>query len=68
MTRCRFVLMNGGVCESDFTDYSIASKPLIGECITMESDSGFKTYEIVAIQHTFKKDGTFKYIIVTGKR
>lgn len=66
MTKCRFILMNKGVCESDFV--CEVEKPLIGESITMESDSGFKTYEVTFIQHTFKKNGEFKWIMVTGIR
>lgn len=66
MTRCRFVLMNGGVCESDFI--CEVEKPLIDEQITMEFDNGFKTYDVTFIQHMFKKDGTFKYVMVTGIR
>lgn len=66
MTKCRFILMNKGVDEHDFT--CEVEKPLIDEQITMELDGEFKTYEVVFIQHTFKKDGTFKYIMVTGIR
>ena len=43
-------------------------KPLIDESITMESDGGFMTYEVTFIQHTFKKNGEFKWIMVTGIR
>lgn len=66
MTKCRFILMNKGVCEHDFV--CEVEKPLIDESITMESDSGFKTYDVAFVQHTFKKDGTFKYVMITGIR
>lgn len=66
MTKCRFILMNKGVCEHDFI--CEVEKPLIDESITMESDSGFITYEVTFIQHFFKKSGMFKYIMVTGIR
>lgn len=66
MTKCRFILMNKGVCDHDFI--CEVEKPLIDESITMESDSGFKTYEVTFIQHTFKKNGEFKWIMVTGIR
>lgn len=66
MTKCRFILMNKGVCDHDFV--CEVEKPLINESITMESDSGFKTYEVTFIQHTFKKNGEFKWIMVTGIR
>ena len=66
MTKCRFILMNKGVCEHDFV--CEVEKPLIDESITMESDSGFKTYDVEFVQHTFKKDGTFKYVMITGIR
>lgn len=66
MTKCRFILMNKGVCEHDFI--SEVEKPLIDESITMESDGGFMTYEVTFIQHTFKKNGEFKWVMVTGIR
>ena len=66
MTKCRFILMNKGVDEHDFT--CEAERPLIDEHITVASGSSIKTYEVVFIQHTFKEDGTFKYIMVTGIR
>lgn len=66
MTKCRFILMNKGVCDHDFI--CEVEKPLMDESITMESDSGFKTYEVTFIQHTFKKNGEFKWIMVTGIR
>ena len=66
MTKCRFILMNKGVCDHDFI--CEVEKPLIDESITMESDSGFITYEVTFIQHTFKKNGEFKWIMVTGIR
>lgn len=58
--------MNKGVCEHDFI--SEVEKPLIDESITMESDGGFMTYEVTFIQHTFKKNGEFKWVMVTGIR
>jgi len=64
MTKCRFILMNKGVCDHDFI--CEVEKPLIGESITIEFDNKFKTYEVIFIQHTFKKDGTFKYVMVSG--
>jgi|LakMenEpi05May12_1017382.scaffolds.fasta_scaffold00181_14 hypothetical protein len=66
MAKCRFILMNKGVCESDFI--CDVEKPLIDESITMEFDNEFKTYEVTFVQHTFKKNGEFKYIMVTGIR
>ena len=66
MSKCRFILMNKGVCEHDFIRE--VEKPLIDESITIESDSDFLTYEVTFIQHTFKENGTFKYVMVTGIR
>lgn len=67
MTKCRFILMNKGVCESDFI--CEVEKPLIDESITMEFDGEFKTYEVTFVQHTFNFiDKTFKYVMVTGIR
>ena len=63
MTKCRFILMNKGVCEHDFI--CEVEKPLIDELITMEEDA---TYEVTFIQHTFLSNGTFKYVMVTGIR
>ena len=66
MTQCRFILMNKGVCEHDFI--CEVEKPLIDESITMEIDDEFETYDVTFIQHFFKKNGTFKYVMVTGIR
>ena len=66
MSKCRFILMNKGVCEHDFIRE--VEKPLIDESITMESGSDFLTYEVTFIQHTFKENGAFKYVMVTGIR
>ena len=65
MTKCRFILMNKGVCEYDVIINDV-KKPLINESITMESDDEFRTYEVTFIQHTFDKNGVFKYVMVTG--
>lgn len=66
MSKCRFILMNKGVVEHDFIRE--VEKPLIEESITIESGSDFLTYEVTFIQHTFKENGTFKYVMVTGIR
>ena len=67
MTKCRFILMNKGVCEHDFI--CEVEKPLMDESITLEFDGEFKTYEVTFIQHTFNLFySTFKYVMVTGIR